>query len=858
MSAILPDRFREADAVFDAALDLPPEEREAYVERACGGDDDLRALVKRLLHAHDNAGSFLATPASEIAAPLLADLASSPAFEGRVGPYRIVREIGRGGMGAVYLAERDDGQFRQRAALKLARGGIGTDYLLQRFREERQIVASLEHPNVARLLDGGVTEQGVPWFAMEYVEGEPIDRHCDERRLPIEQRLTLFLDVCEAVQYAHRNLVIHRDLKPSNILVADDGGLKLLDFGIARLLGSDQAAEAEARPSGGRLMTPAYASPEQIRGDPVTTASDAYALGVLLFELLTGTHPHRTPGLTSEELQRRVLESQPERPSVLAERTSSEVATARGTTPDRLVRRLRGDLDAIVLKALEREPERRYATAEQLAADIRRHLSTTPVTARPDTWTYRTSRLIRRNRAIAAAGAAIVLLLTTSTVVTMVQASRIRAQAERLALENEKTEQVAALLAGLFLVSDPDNARGRVVTARELLDRGATRVERELASQPDVQARMFDAMGVAFGGLGIYDRAKSLLERALVIRRRMHGGDHPDVAASMYNLATVLRYRGELESAEPLFREALAMRRRLFGDHHHAVIESLNGLGFVLRGRGADAEAESVYRAALTSGRATYDGPHLELATAFNGLGTALSDQGRFDEAVASYKEALVMFLALGGEEHPETGVVLLNLGRTLDRKGDGTQSEEFFRRSVEVSRRVQGDRHPIFALNLTLLADLLRRRGELTEAETLYRRALAIQREALPPRHANTASTLLGIGRLLMERGRDREAESLLREAVAIREQVLVADHWGTALARSVLGDCLSRMGQTREAEALLFNGYTRLRNGVGINDLRTQGALARWVEHLDRTGRAREAARYRAALAAEAPSPR
>ena len=844
--------------MFDAALDLPPEEREAYVDRACAGDDDLRALVKRLLHAHDNAGNFLNTPASEIAAPLLVDLAASPAFQERVGPYRVVREIGRGGMGAVYLAERDDGQFRQRAALKLARGGIGTDYLLQRFREERQIVASLEHPNVARLLDGGVTEQGVPWFAMEYVEGQPIDRHCDERRLTIEQRLTLFLDVCQAVQYAHGNLIVHRDLKPSNILVPADGGLKLLDFGIARLLVSDQASEADAASAGRRLMTPAYASPEQIRGESVTTASDVYALGVLLYELLTGTHPHRAPGLTTSELERRILERRPERPSVVAGRTSSDIAAARGTAPGGLVRQLRGDLDAITLKALEHEPERRYATAEQLATDIRHHLSMVPVTARPHTWTYRTSRWIRRNRAIAAAGTAIVLLLTTSTVVTTVQASRIHAQAERLAVENEKTEQVATLLAGLFAVSDPDSARGRVVTARELLDRGASRVERELASQPDVQARMFDAMGVAFGGLGIYDRAKALLERALAIRRRLHAGDHADVAASMYNLATVLRYRGDLESAEPLFREALAMRRRLFGDHHHAVIESLNGLGFVLRGRGADARAESVYRAALTSGRATYGGPHLELATAFNGLGTTLSDQGRFDEAVVSYKEALTMFLALGGEEHPETGVVLLNLGRTLDRKGDATQSEEFFRRSVEVSRRVQGEQHPIFALNLTLLADLLRRRGELREAETLYRRALAIQREALPPRHANTASTLLGMGRLLMERGRDRDAEPLLREAVSIREHVLVADHWGTWLARSVLGACLSKIGRTREAEALLFNGYTQLKNAVGVNDLRTRGALASWVDHLERTGREREAATYRAALAGGTASPR
>jgi eukaryotic-like serine/threonine-protein kinase len=840
MSSIRPERFREADAVFDAALDLPTAEREAYVDRACGDDSDLRATVKRLLRAHERADGFLATAASEVAAPLLAEVMSAPPHPDRVGQYRIVREIGHGGMGAVYLGERDDGQFRQRAALKLARGGIGTDYLLRRFVEERQILASLEHPYIARLLDGGVTGDGLPWFAMEYVEGQPIDRYCDDRRLTIEQRLKLFLDVCEAVQYAHRNLVIHRDLKPSNILVTSDGALKLLDFGIAKLLAPGHDTTAEFPVSGARLMTPAYASPEQIRGEAVTTASDVYALGVLLYELMTGRHPVRTPGLGARELERRILEEQPERPSSVAT-LSSENA-----------RRLRGDLDAIVMKALEKEPERRYATAEQLATDVRRHLGSLPVSARPDTWRYRATSFLRRNRVAATAGIAFVVLLVASSIVTAVQTARIRAQAERLEQENQKTEQVAALLTGLFAVSDPENARGHVVTARELLDQGAARAERELANQPDVQARMLDAMGVAYGGLGVYDPAKSLLERALTIRRQLHEGDHPDVAASMYNLATVLRFRGEFVPAEALFRDALAMRRRLFGDRDKTVVESLNGLGFLLRGRGADAAAESVYREALAIGRAVYGGPHLEIAVALNGLGSTLSDQGRYDEAVRMYREALEMDVALGGEDHPETGVVLLNLGRTLDRQRKPHEAEVFLRRSVEASRRVQGDRHPVYALNLTLLADVLRTQGKLDEAETLYRRALEIQRDVLRPKHANTASTLLGLGRVLMERDRDREAEPLLREALAIREEALVANHWGTALARSVLGACLSRLGQYKEAEPLLINGYTRLREVVGIADARTQRALGQLIAHLERTGRRSEAASYRVALQA------
>ena len=616
MSSTPPERFREADALFDAALDLPPGERDEYVDRACEGDSELSTAVKRLLRAHERAEGFLGSAAAEVAAPLLARILSTPPHAERVGAYRVVREIGRGGMGAVYLGERDDGQFRQRAALKLARGGIGTDYLTRRFLEERQILASLEHPHIARLLDGGVTEDGLPWFAMEYVEGDPIDAYCDAHGLTVEQRLTLFLDVCDAVQYAHRNLVIHRDLKPSNILVTHDGSLKLLDFGITRLLAPGHEV-TEFPGSGLRLMTLAYASPEQIRGESVTTASDVYALGVLLYEVLTGRHPFRTPAVEAAELQRRILEERPARPSAVATLSRNRAG------------RLRGDLDAIVLKALEKSPERRYATAEQLATDVERHLARRTVAARPHTWQYRAASLFRRNPVAVTAGMAFVLLLIASSVVTAVQGARIRAQARRLAAENQKTEQVAALLTGLFAVSDPENARGHMVTARELLDQGAARAERELANQPDVQARMLDAMGVAYGGLGVYDPAKSLLERALALRRRLHAGDHPDLAASMYNLATVLRFRGEFERSEALFRDALAMRRRLFGDRDRSVVESLNGLGFLLRGRGADAAAESVYREALATGRAVYGGPHFELAVALNGLGTALSDQGR-------------------------------------------------------------------------------------------------------------------------------------------------------------------------------------------------------------------------------------
>ncbi|MGH7577878.1 MAG: tetratricopeptide repeat protein [Longimicrobiales bacterium] len=858
------ERFRRADAVFDAALELSADARAAFVNGECMDDPELRAAVHRLLSAHRLSEAFLESPAAIVAAPLLEPLAEHFESVGlvvpvRVGHFNIVREIGHGGMGTVYLAERDDGEFRQRVALKLVRGGIRDDQLVRRLREERRILAALDHPHIARLLDGGLTPQGLPYFAMEYVEGEPVTDYCDNRQLGVEERLRLYLEVCDAVQFAHRNLVVHRDLKPSNILVTAAGHVKLLDFGIAKLL--DAEAEDGLTVTEVRLLTPDYASPEQFRGEAVTTASDVYALGVLLYELLTGRHPFRAPGMSRHEIEQRVLNDAADSPSSIVVRppTGDTVSTAagtdtaehaarRGVTPKRLWRRLRGDLDTIVLRAIHKQPERRYATTEQLAADVRRHLSGLPVVARPDTWGYRARIFVRRNRLAMAAGTAFTLLLVGSSVVTSMQAARIRSQSERIALENQKTEQVVALLTDLFTVSDPDRTRGQTLTARDLLDRGIERVERDLAAQPEVHARMLEAMGVAYRGLGAYDVARTHLERALAIRRRLHDGGNADLAATLYNLASVLRFRGELESAEVLFRDALAMRRQLFGDRHAAVVESLNGLGFVLRGRGVDAEAESVYREALENGRAVYGGPHLAIADALNGLGTTLSDRGRFDDAVRAYREALEMCLALVGKHHPETGVVLLNLGRTLSRNGELQQAEVYLRQAVDVSRRVQRDRHPMYALNLTLLADLLRRQAELDEAETLYRQALEIQRVTLPPKHANTASTLLGLGRLLMDRDRNDEAEPILREALEIREKALVVNHWGIAIARNALGSCLSVLERYADAEPLLLDGFTRLRDVLGIADTRTQDALRHLVSHYERVGRPDEA--FRAAL--------
>ena len=440
------ERWQQADAVFSEALDLPPEKRAAFLDEACAGDADLRREVERLFEADAQAGLFLETPSDWFDAPRLpgpgvaaeGDRARRAVLGQQVGPYRLLDEIGHGGMGTVYLAERADGQFEQQVALKLVRSGVATDEALRRFRLERQILAGLHHPHVARLLDGGVTEDGTPYFVMEYVAGIPIDRYCDEHRLSIAERLRLFCTVCAAVQYAHQNLVVHRDLKPSNILVTDDGQVKLLDFGIARLLDPEARTLSPALTQTGlRLMTPEYASPEQVRGEPVGTASDGYQLGVLLYELLTGHRPYRLPGRLLHHIERIVCEEMPTRPSTAVVQieevevsgdggtqsiTPEQVSRARSTSIERLRRRLAGDLDNIVLMALRKEPARRYASVGNLEADIQRHLTGLPVRARPDTLVYRATKFVRRNWIGVAATLLVMLSLVAGLTVALWQA----------------------------------------------------------------------------------------------------------------------------------------------------------------------------------------------------------------------------------------------------------------------------------------------------------------------------------------------------------------------------------------------------------------------------------------------------
>jgi serine/threonine-protein kinase len=861
-----PEKWKQVTKLLEAALELAPGERAAFLGEACQEDPSLRGEVEALLSSDYEAEGFL-HDLLEGATALLGGSEPAPVEGSIIGSYKVVRELGRGGMGTVYLAGRADDTFKKRVAIKLIKRGMDTEDVLRRFRNERQILASLDHLNIARLLDGGTTDQGLPYFVMEYIEGQPIDQYCDERRLTTAERLQLFRTVCAAVHYAHQNLVVHRDLKPSNILVTAEGVVKLLDFGIAKLLNPDLFARtAVATGQWSRPMTPDYASPEQARGRNITTASDTYSLGVILYELLTGHRPYRIKSYTPQEIERVICKEQPEKPSTAVCRVETwpgldgatqialspeEVSRTREGQPEKLRRKLAGDLDNIVLMAMRKESYRRYSSVEQFSEDIRRHLEGLPVIARKDTFGYRAGKFIRRNKVGVAATALAAVLVLGFSGLTLVQSARVAAESDRAKRERERAERVSTFLQDLFKVPDPSQSRGNTVTAREILDRGAEKITNELKDQPEVQATLMDTIGVVYFNIGLYDRAAPLLEEALKTKRQLLGDDHLDVARTITNLTQVLGERGEIEAAETLTREALAIRRRHYGAEHAEIAESLNDLAFLARAKGEVETAEALYREALAMRRKLLGNDDLYTASSLSNLAVLLSNKGDLVAAESLYREALQALRKSYGDDHPDVALTLNNLGSLLREKGDYAASERAHREALAIRVKLHGEEHLFVSLSMHNLAATLKEKGEVAEAEALWRRSLAMRRRLLPAGHRTMALALYSLGKLLLEKGEARDAEPMLREALGIHRKTSPANDSRRHDTEGALGACLTALHRYDEAEPLLSESYEGLKAGRGAGDKHTQEALKRLVVLYDSWKRPARAAEYRALLA-------
>ncbi|MEM7583359.1 MAG: serine/threonine-protein kinase [Acidobacteriota bacterium] len=802
-----PERWRRIKQLFHDALEQPADRRVAFLARAAGDDAELRREVERMLSADDATVNPLEEPVAGLTARLLTQSADAQVGR-RIGSHKLVREIGRGGMGTVYLAVRDDGQYREEVAIKLIKRGMDTDAIVGRFVRERQILADLDHPNIARLLDGGVTDDGLPYFVMEYIVGQPIDRYCDDLCLSTGERLELFRTVCDAVHAAHRRLIVHCDLKPSNILVTAEGVTKLVDFGVARILDPDRDPLSPVWTAAGRLLTPGYASPEQVRGEALTTASDVYSLGVVLYELLSGRRPYRLGTSTRHELEQAVCEQEPTRPSLAVRRSVPETGAAeedsttrgatpevvsrcRGTVPERLGRRLAGDLDNIVLMALRKEPERRYSSAQQLAEDLRRHLKGLPVLARQPTVGYRTGKFLRRHWL----GVAAILLLITSLVVGIVATTW---QAQEARRQQRTAEQALDLLTELFDSSDPNEAQ--YVDLRDVLDEGAAKIGSELADAPLAQAQLRVTVGGVYRSLGEYARAEPHLEQALALRRR-ELGLHSDVADSLRGLGILRFKQGRHEEAEELLREALDIQARLPREPAAEIASNTNNLGLVLQARGDYAEAEMLLRQALEKRREIFGGVHADVATSLNNLGVFLRQHGSFDEAEVQFREALEIRRQLLGPKHLRIATTLNNLGVLLKNRQRFEAGETVLREALAMQRDLLGDRHQDIAATLSNLASLRYSRGELAEAADLYRQTLAMQRELLGRDHPDTTSTLGNLSVVLHRKGDLEAAESLLRESLEIERQRLGEDHLRVATSRANLARVLRSRGQLETA---------------------------------------------------------
>ena len=742
-----PALWQRVESVCFEAMTRRGAERDAFVAAACDGDEELRREVEAQLVAMETDPDFLETPIARVS-----DLRGPDAdgFVNRhLGPYRITRPLARGGMGEVYLATYETEDFRRTVAIKLIRQGFDSEDVVRRFRLERQILASLHHPNIAQLHGGGAAEDGSPYFVMEYVEGLPIDRYCEDHHLGIRERLALFLEVCAAVQHAHQNLVIHRDLKPSNILVTKEGVPKLLDFGIGKVLERADASTREAgTPTRLRALTPEYASPEQIRGEPVTTASDVYSLGVLLFLLLAGRRPfvEQSP----DDLERAVREHAPPRPS--------DVAPA-------FARQLAGDLDHIVLKALRKEPDWRYPLVTSLAEDIQRHLDGLPVKARADTLMYRSGKFLRRNRWPVTAAAILFAALASTTVLTM-------RQSRRVAQERDRALEVRSFLMEAFGATSPDRATGSAVTARQLLDAQIGRLDSVYGSRPELHAMMLEVLADGYDRLGLYDQAEPIARASLTLRRATLGSAHPDVATSLNLLGWILHERGSAEEAERLLGEAVAIRRGAGRRYLVELSRSLNDLGVVVDRRGASEEAEALYREALRIRIDRLGEGHRAVGITANNLAAALYRQRRYDEAVPFAEQALRSMRATVGPDHQRAIIAQSNLAAMKLAAGELQSAEQEFRDLLERQRRLQGPTHPVTAHQMNALAMVLNQADRFEEAESAAREALAIRRDALGESHPDVAASLTTVGDALLGQRRHDEALTLYRQALDIRRR--------------------------------------------------------------------------------------
>ncbi len=797
-----PERWESLHDIFNAALEMDAEHREPFVNEACGSDTRFRDEVLKLLAAHAAADDLLERPAAEF----VMDAALNPEDDrigSEIGAYKIESRIGQGGMGAVYLASRSDDNFDKKVAIKLLKRGMDSESIVLRFKSERQILANLDHPNIARLLDGGTTDDGLPYFVMEHVEGMALNTYCRTRKLGLSERLDLFCTICSTVSFAHQNLIVHRDLKPGNILITKDGVPKLLDFGIAKVLQPDSTADTLTIASE-RYFTPDFSSPEQIKGLPITTASDIYSLGVLLYQLLTDGLPYKFESSSPLEIERVITEEGPSLPSL----HSRTVETGSAAVDPKL---LRGDLDNIILMAIRKEPSRRYSTVEEFSGDIERYMQGLPVIAHHDSVGYRASKFMRRHRIGVSFAALVAIIILAFAGYTKIQASRI----ER---ERDRAEKVADFLRDLFKSSDPSLARGKTVTARELLDSGAEKIERELNDQPDVQAALMDTIGQVYESLALYDESLAILQKALVSRQDIYGRRSAQTAETLLHIASVQRIKAQYQDAGQNLSEALSIRRELFGTSSPEVVDATRQLILLKHGEQDFEGMEAVARDLIELCRELYGNESVEVAKSLRDLSTALMNKPDPDGAEASARDSVNIDKHIFAEPNIETVNSINQLARTLFYlKREYIESELLLNESAAMTRTIYGNEHPRVIAVLRLQSWYHTEKKDFEGSLPFLREELALCRKIYGSEHPETSLTLLVLGSSLFHLKDLKNAEEAWNESLAIRKRILGAEHPDVAWVISDLA-LLEFERRNYRAAAAAFRESMRILKKAGL----------------------------------------
>ena len=818
------DHWQRIDELFYAALDLDPAARSAFLQQACGANVELLKEVESLLDSSGKTLGFARRAVSLVARQQTVE--PQPAGK-RVGAYQLLRIIGEGGMGTVYLATRADDSYQQEVAIKLMHPGFSSSQgMLLRFSAERQILANLNHPNIARLLDGGMTSDGLPYLVMEYVNGIRIDDYCRQNNLSVDDRLQLFRTVCSAVEYAHKNLVIHRDIKPANILVTAEGVPKLLDFGIAKLLDPQAGSSALTRASE-RLMTPEYASPEQMRGDQVTTATDVYALGVLLYELLARKRPFEMRTKSPLEIAQIVCEQVPEPPS-------QAIAASHDHNYAAAARRLRGDLDNVVLMAMRKEPSRRYTSVGALSHDVQAYLTGYSVQARTDTWRYRGAKFVRRHRVAVSIASLAVLALVGFSIGMGLLANRARRERRMADEQRLGAQREAEFLASMFRAATPQAANGSEITARELLDQSTSRIDSELAATPEVQATLLYNVGEAYEQLGLNDRAQPLLERSYSLRKKLFGDGSLLAATTADVLAHAYRMGGDYAKAEVLFRQALLTAQKAPGDNTVVIAKMLTGLALCLYSESQDPEAELLFRKSLITNPnpddsdvaltrsllaqvlarkgdlsgawqfanqaevavARIEGPSFHLATTRHVLAGVLRDMGNLLEAERVERETLALYRKVGGS-HVDVAYSIDNLGVILLDEGNWKRAQPLLAEALSKRRQQFDAKHPLVGTSLLNWGRVLQAKGDYTGAEAYFRQALDMERETIGPQSWRLENVFENLALLQLDRRDYPGAERYARQALEMARKLGGDEHpevatslTDVALARELQGD--------------------------------------------------------------------